>query len=142
MRIKKRWGALDVRLVPDRVERYSCVVVDVFSVAAALSRPEELFEGLAEVGIRTKLVLDAWSETQLGKARKYFELCRRYGLDCVLSETKPAEERAVELACEEKCAVLTRDYDAARRALELGCEIPILIAKRGRVYRVVEASFK
>lgn len=142
MKVRKRWGAFSVRLEPDLVERYACVVVDAFSVIAALSRPEELFEALAEAGIRAKLVLDAWSETQLAKARRYLELCRRYGLDCVLSEIRPAEEKAVELACEEKCAVLTRDYDAVRRASELRCEVPILIAKGGRVYRVVEASFR
>jgi hypothetical protein len=141
VRVRKRWGSLDVELEPDALARHSCVVVDAFSVAASLSRPEELFSGFAEAGIRAIFVLDAWHETHLGRARRYLDLCGRYGLDCRLSERKPAEELAVELACAEGCAVLTRDYDAVRRALEIRCGVPILMAKGGGVYRVVAASF-
>ncbi|MGC9117423.1 MAG: hypothetical protein ACP5I3_00360 [Thermoproteus sp.] len=140
MRVKKRWGSLRVRLVPDALERYRCLAVDVFSVAASLKDEEELFRGFAEAGLPAVLVLDAWSETQLPLARRYLELCAKYGLNCVLSEHRPAEEAAVELACRDDCAVLTRDYDALRRASELNCEVPILIVRRGRVYRAVEVK--
>ncbi|MEL9991823.1 MAG: hypothetical protein QXP98_05435 [Thermoproteus sp.] len=141
MKIKKRWGKLEVELAPDALERYNCIAVDVFSVAAALRSPEELFRGFAEAGLRALFVLDAWHEAHMPLARRYWKLCEEYRLDCLLSEDKPAEEKAVELACREGCAVLTRDFDAVRKALELNCGAPVLIARRGKVYRVVEAKF-
>ncbi|MGC9052205.1 MAG: hypothetical protein ACP5J3_14905, partial [Pyrobaculum sp.] len=61
-------------------------------------------------------VVDAWSETHMPLARRYLEACRSYGLDCRLSEQKPAEIYAAELCeaeCGAGCAVVTRDYDAA-----------------------------
>jgi hypothetical protein len=69
-------------------------------------------------------------------ARRYLDLCRRYGLDCRLSESKPAEVFAAELCeaeCGEGCAVVTRDYDAVLRAE--GCAV--VIFRGGKFWRAL-----
>lgn len=128
---KNRKGRFSLR--PASLSDYRRVYVDVFSVAAALSSPEELFASAAEAGVDAVFVIDAWSETHLPLARRYVELCRRYGLECRLSEHKPAEAYAVEL-CEEECggecAVLTRDYDAVLAARSC----VVLIFQKGRIW--------
>ena len=104
-------------LQPDSPLNYRRLYVDVFSMAASLSRPEELFRSAAEAGVNAVFVIDAWHETHMSLARRYMELCRRYGLECRLSEQKPAEVYAAELCeaeCGEGCAVVTRDYDAVK----------------------------
>ncbi|MFZ8810497.1 MAG: hypothetical protein ACO2PN_20615, partial [Pyrobaculum sp.] len=61
-----------------------------------------------------------------------------YGLDCRLSEQKPAEVYAVELCeaeCGAGCAVVTRDYDAVKAAGRCA----VLIFQRGRFWRASEA---
>lgn len=135
-KVRKRWGAVEVALRPDDLRNYPCVVVDLFSIAAAHKHKEELFRSAAEAGLNAVFVLDAWHETHIPLARRYLELCRRYMLDCRLSERRPAEEHAVELACAMKCAVATRDFDAVRRAQELSCDVPILVLSGGMWYRV------
>jgi hypothetical protein len=72
-------------------------------------------------------------------ARRYLDLCRRYGLDCRLSEAKPAEVYAVELCeaeCGEGCAVVTRDYDAVKAAERC----TVLIFRGGRFWRAEDLS--
>ena len=121
-------------LLPDSPANYRRIYVDVFSMAASLSRPEELFASAAEAGINPVFVIDAWYENHLPLARRYLDLCRRYGLDCCLSESKPAEVYAVELCdaeCGEGCAVVTRDYDAVNAAAKCA----VLIFQRGRFWR-------
>ncbi|MEM1598616.1 MAG: hypothetical protein QXP31_07695 [Pyrobaculum sp.] len=132
MRLRRK--GVEVRLVPASLEVYSCVYVDVFSVAAALGDREELFRSFSQFPGRAVFVVDAWHESQLPLARQYAELCRKWLIDCLLSERKPAEEYAVELACRDGCAVLTRDVDAVRWARELRCDVPILVFNRGRVW--------
>ncbi|MEL9990476.1 MAG: hypothetical protein QXP98_00995 [Thermoproteus sp.] len=132
--VKIKRKGVEVKLVPTSLEAYRCVYVDVFSVAAALSDPEELFRGFAETGLRALFVLDAWHESHMPLARRYWRLCEEWHIECVLSEDRPAEEYAVELACRDGCAVLTRDVDAVRRARELQCGTPILIFNRGRLW--------
>jgi len=132
-RVKNRKGRFS--LAPDTPFNYSRLYVDVFSVAASLSNPEELFKSAAEAGLEAVFVIDAWHETHMPLARRYLELCRRYGLDCRLSERKPAELYAAELCeaeCGEGCAVATRDYDAAARAEKCA----VLILRGGRFWRV------
>jgi hypothetical protein len=100
--------------------------------------PEELFASAAEAGVNAVFVVDAWHESHMQLARRYLELCRRYGLDCRLSEQKPAEIYAVELCeaeCGAGCAVVTRDYDAVLRAVRC----TVLIFQRGRFWRASEA---
>jgi hypothetical protein len=133
MRVKTRKGVFE--LVPDAWQRYRRLYVDVFSIAAALSQPEELFKSAAEAGLDAVFVVDAWSETHMPLARRFLELCRRHSVDCRLSEQKPAELYAVELCeaeCGEGCAVLTRDYDAALRAGKCA----VLLFSKGRMWRV------
>jgi hypothetical protein len=80
-------------------------------------------------------VVDAWHENHLPLARRYLDLCRRYGLECRLSEAKPAEVYAVELCeaeCGEGCAVVTRDYDAVKAAEKC----TVLIFRGGKFRRV------
>ena len=106
-------------LSPDSPANYRRLYVDVFSMAASLSRPEELFASAAEAGLDAVFLIDAWHENHLPLARRYLEMCQRYGLDCRLSEQKPAEVYAAELCdaeCGAGCAVVTRDYDAVLRA--------------------------
>ena len=132
MRVENRKGRFSLR--PDSVANYSRVYVDVFSVAASLSHEEELFRSAAEAGINAVFVIDAWHETHMGLARRYLDLCRRYGLDCRLSEHKPAEVFAAELCdaeCGEGCAVVTRDYDAVKAAERCA----VLIFRQGRFWR-------
>ena len=121
-------------LLPDSPANYRRLYVDVFSMAASLSQPEELFASAAEAGINAVFVIDAWHENHLPLARRYLELCRRHDLDCRLSESKPAEVYAVELCeaeCGEGCAVVTRDYDAVKAAAKCA----VLIFQNGRFWR-------
>jgi len=121
-------------LSPDSPANYRRLYVDVFSMAASLSQPEELFASAAEAGVNAVFVIDAWHESHMPLARRYLELCRRYGLECRLSEQKPAEVYAVELCeaeCGARCAVVTRDYDAVLRAEKC----TVLIFQQGRFWR-------
>jgi hypothetical protein len=123
-------------LKPDSPLIYHRLYVDVFSVAASLSQPEELFKSAAEAGLDAVFVIDAWHESHMPLARRYLELCRRHMLDCRLSEQKPAEVYAVELCeaeCGEGCAVVTRDYDAVIRARRCA----VLIFRGGKFWRAV-----
>ena len=120
---------------PDSPLNYRRLYVDVFSVAASLSQPEEMFKSAAEAGLDAVFVVDAWHESHMPLARRYLELCRRYGFDCRLSEQKPAEIYAVELCdaeCGARCAVVTRDYDAVKAAERCA----VLIFRGGRFWRV------
>ena len=137
MKVRSRKGRFV--LTPDSPANYRKVYVDVFSVAASLSRPEELFASAAEAGINAVFVLDAWHEAHMPLARRYLELCRRYMLDCRLSEQKPAEIYAVELCkaeCGAGCAVATRDYDAVLRAEKCA----VLIFRQGKFWRAARGS--
>jgi len=137
MQVKNRKGRFSLR--PDSIANYSRLYVDVFSIAASLSEPEELFRSAAEAGVNAVFVVDVWHESHMPLARRYLELCRRYGLDCRLSEAKPAEVYAVELCeaeCGEGCAVVTRDYDAVLRAERCA----VLIFQRGRFWRAEDLS--
>jgi len=40
---------------------------------------------------------------------RYLDLCKKWMMECVLSEFKPAEALAAELACRDRCTVLSRD---------------------------------
>jgi hypothetical protein len=136
MKVKNRKGRFDLR--PDSIVNYRRIYVDVFSIAASLSEPEELFASAAEAGVNAVFVVDAWHESHMPLARRYLELCQRYGLDCRLSEQKPAEVYAVELCeaeCGKGCAVVTRDYDAVKAAERC----TVLIFQRGRFWRASEA---
>jgi hypothetical protein len=137
MKVKNRKGRFDLR--PDSIANYSRLYVDVFSIAASLSEPEELFKSAAEAGVNAVFVVDAWHESHMSLARRYLDLCRRYGLDCLLSEQKPAEIYAVELCeaeCGAGCAVVTRDYDAVKAAERC----TVLIFQRGRFWRAEDLS--
>jgi hypothetical protein len=136
MKVKNRKGRFNLR--PDSIANYRRLYVDVFSLAASLSQPEELFASAAEAGVNAVFVVDAWHETHMSLARRYLDLCRRYGLDCRLSEQKPAEIYAAELCeaeCGAGCAVVTRDYDAVKAAVRCA----VLIFQRGRFWRASEA---
>jgi hypothetical protein len=133
MKVKNRKGVFNLK--PDSIANYRRLYVDVFSIAASLSQPEELFASAAEAGLDAVFVVDAWHESHMPLARRYLELCRRYGLDCRLSEQKPAEMYAVELCeaeCGAGCAVVTRDYDAVKAAERCA----VLIFRGGRFWRV------
>jgi hypothetical protein len=132
MQVKNRKGRFSLR--PDSIANYRRIYVDVFSLAASLSQPEELFASAAEAGVDAVFVVDAWHESHMPLVRRYLELCQRYDLDCRLSEQKPAEVYAVELCeaeCGAGCAVATRDYDAVLRAERCA----VLIFRRGRFWR-------
>jgi hypothetical protein len=134
MKVKNRKGVFNLK--PDSPLNYRRIYVDVFSIAASLSQPEELFRSAAEAGLDAVFVIDAWHESHLPLARRYLELCWRYGLDCRLSEAKPAEAYAVELCeaeCGAGCAVVTRDYDAVKAAERCA----VLIFRGGRFWRAV-----
>jgi hypothetical protein len=121
-------------LQPDSPLNYRRLYVDVFSMAASLSRPEELFASAAEAGINAVFVIDAWHESHMPLARRYMELCQKHGLDCRLSEQKPAEVYAAELCdaeCGAGCAVVTRDYDAVKAAEKCAA----LIFQKGKFWR-------
>jgi len=94
----KRKGVV-ARLRPATLEGVRCLYVDVNSVAAALSDPEELFRSMSSFPGRVVLVVDAWHESQLSLAKRSLELCRKWIMECVLSESKPAEALVAELAC-------------------------------------------
>ena len=131
MRRRSRKGVFELR--PDSPLNYRRVYVDVFSLAASLNKPEELFKSAAEAGVDAVFVVDAWHESHAPLARRYLELCRRYLLECRLSEHKPAELYAVELCeaeCGFGCAVLTRDFDAVVHADRCA----VLILRGGRFY--------
>lgn len=133
MKVKNRKGRFD--LAPDSIANYRRLYIDVFSLTASLSQPEELFASAAEAGVDAVFVIDAWHENHLPLARRYLELCWRYGLECRLSEAKPAEVYAAELCeaeCGEGCAVVTRDYDAVKAAEKC----TVLIFRGGRFWRV------
>jgi hypothetical protein len=133
MKVKNRKGHFDLK--PDSPLKYRRLYVDVFSVAASLSQPEELFASAAEAGVDAVFVIDAWHESHMPVARRYLELCHRHMLDCRLSESKPAEVYAVELCeteCGAGCAVVTRDYDAVKAAEKCA----VLILRGGRFWRV------
>jgi hypothetical protein len=137
MKVKNRKGRFDLK--PDSVVNYRRLYIDVFSLAASLSQPEELFASAAEAGVNAVFVVDAWHESHMSLARRYLDLCRRYGLDCRLSEQKPAEVYAVELCeaeCGAGCAVVTRDYDAVKAAERC----TVLIFQRGRFWRAEDLS--
>ena len=137
MKVKNRKGRFSLR--PDSIVNYRRLYIDVFSIAASLSQPEELFASAAEAGVNAVFVVDAWHESHMSLARRYLELCRRYGLDCRLSEQKPAEIYAVELCeaeCGEGCAVVTRDYDAVKTAERC----TVLIFRGGRFWRAEDLS--
>jgi hypothetical protein len=137
MKVKNRKGRFNLR--PDSIANYRRLYVDVFSIAASLAYPEELFASAAEAGLDAVFVVDAWHETHMTLARRYLDLCRRYGLDCRLSEQKPAEIYAVELCeaeCGTGCAVVTRDYDAVKAAERCA----VLIFQRGRFWRAEDLS--
>jgi len=121
-------------LLPDLLANYRRLYVDVFSMAASLSRPEELFASAAKAGVNAVFVIYAWHESHMPLARRYFDLCRSYSLDCRLSEQKPAEIYAVELCeaeCGAGCAVVTGDYDAVKAAERC----TVLIFQKGRFWR-------
>ena len=136
MKVKNRKGRFSLR--PDSITNYRRLYIDVFSIAASLTVPEELFASAAEAGLDAVFVVDAWHENHLPLARRYLELCQRYGLDCRLSESKPAEIYAAELCdaeCGEGCAVVTRDYDAVKVAKRCA----VLILRDGKFWRASEA---
>ena len=135
-RVKTKKGRFLLR--PASLADYRRLYVDVFSIAASLSYPEELFRSAAEAGVDAVFVIDAWHETHNPLARRYLEYCRRYGLDCRLSENKPAEQYAVELCeaeCASGCAVVTRDYDAVLHAGRCA----VLLFQGGRFWLVSKA---
>ncbi len=137
MKVKNRKGRFVLR--PDSIANYRRLYVDVFSVAASLSQPEELFASAAEAGLDAVFVVDAWHESHMPLARRYLELCQRYGLDYRLSEQKPAEVYAVELCeteCGAGCAVVTRDYDAVKAAERCA----VVIFRGGRFWRAKDLS--
>jgi len=83
---------------------------------------------------RVVLVVDAWHETHLPLARRYLELCKKWMVDYILSESKPAEAYAAELACRDRCAVLSRDVDAVKAVGN--CGVPVFLFLRGRLWLV------
>jgi len=129
----KRKGVA-VRLRQATLEGVRCLYVDVNSIAAALSDVEELFRSMANFPGRAVLVVDAWHESHLPLARRYLELCRKWMVECVLSESKPAEAYAAELACRDGCAVLSRDVDVVKAVGN--CGVPVFLFLRGRVWLV------
>ena len=49
-------------MTPDSITNYRRLYVDVFSLAASLAVPEELFASAAEAGVNAVFVVDAWHE--------------------------------------------------------------------------------
>jgi len=137
--ILRRKG-VSVALASASLEGVSCLYVDVNSVAAALGDPEELFRSMASFPGRAVLVVDAWHESHLLLARRYLDLCKKWVVECVLSESKPAEALAAELACRDQCAVLSRDVDVVKAVG--GCGVPVFLFLRGRVWRVVSFELR
>jgi len=129
----KRKGVA-VRLRPATLEGVQCLYVDVNSVAAALKDAEELFRSMANFPGHVVLVVDAWHESHLPLARRYLELCRKWMVECLLSESKPAEAYAAELACRDGCAVLSRDVDVVKAVGS--CGVPVFLFLRGHLWLV------
>jgi len=136
MKIRRKGVA--ARLRPASLEGVRCIYVDVNSVAAALKDQEELFRSMANFPGRVVLVIDAWHETHLPLARRYLELCRKWAVECLLSESKPAEALAAELACRDGCAVLSRDVDVVK-AVD-NCGVPVFLFLRGRFWLAEAAT--
>jgi len=132
VQIKRKGVAAKLR--PASLEDVKCLYVDVNSVAAALSDAEELFRSMADFPGRVVLIVDAWHESHLPLARRYLDLCRKWMVECILSESKPAEAYAAELACRDGCAVLSRDVDAVKAVGN--CGVPVFLFLRGRVWLV------
>jgi len=137
VRVKRK--GVDAELAPASLDGVRCLYVDANSVAAALSDPEELFRSMANFPGKVTLVIDAWSETHMPLARRYLEYCRKWMVECVLSESKPAEAYAAELACRDGCAVLSRDVDVVKVAGN--CGVPIYMFLRGRTHLVRNFRF-
>jgi hypothetical protein len=76
MKVKNRKGVFNLK--PDSIANYRRLYVDVFSIAASLSQPEELFASAAEAGLDAVFVVDAWHESHMPLARRYLELCQRH----------------------------------------------------------------
>jgi len=133
----KRKGVV-AKLRPVSLEGVQCLYVDVNSVAAALKDLEGLFRSMANFPGRAVLVVDAWHESHLPLARRYLELCRKWMIECILSESKPAEALAAELACRDGCAVLSRDVDVVKAAGN--CGVPVFLFLRGRLWLVDTAT--
>jgi len=127
----KRKGVA-ARLRPATLEGVPCLYVDINSVAAALRDVEELFRSMASFPGRVVLVIDAWHESHLPLARRYLELCRKWIVECILSESKPAEALATALACRDRCAVLSRDVDVVKAVGN--CGVPVFLFLRGRLW--------
>jgi len=132
--IEVKGKGVAVRLRPATLEGVQCLYVDVNSVAAALKDVEELFRSMASFPGRAVLIVDAWHESHLPLARRYLELCRKWMVECLLSESKPAEALAAGLACRDGCAVLSRDVDVVKAVG--GCGVPIFLFLRGRLWLV------
>jgi len=130
VRVKRK--GVEVELAPASLDGVRCLYIDANSVAAALGDPEELFRSMASFPGRAVLVIDAWSETHMPLARRYLELCRKWMVECLLSESKPAEAYAAELACRDGCAVLSRDVDVVKAAGS--CGIPIFLFLKGQLW--------
>jgi len=135
VRVKRK--GVEVELAPASLDGVRCLYVDANSVAAALGDPEELFRSMASFPGRAVLVIDAWNETHMPLARRYLEYCRKWMAECVLSESKPAETYAAELACRDRCAVLSRDVDAVKAVG--GCGVSVFLFLRGRLWLVKSA---
>lgn len=52
-------------LRPASLADFQRLYVDVFSIAASLAYPEELFKSAAEAGIDAVFVIDAWHESHI-----------------------------------------------------------------------------
>jgi len=132
--VKVKRKGVAARLRPASLEGVQCLYVDVNSVAAALKDLEELFRSMANFPGRVVLVVDAWHESHLPLARRYLELCRKWAVDCILSESKPAEALAAELACRDGCAVLSRDVDVVKAVGN--CGVSVFLFLRGCLWLV------
>jgi len=71
-------------------------------------------------------------------ARRYLELCRKWMVERILSEFKPAEALAAELACRDGCAVLSRDVGVVKAVGN--CGVPVFLFLRGRLWLVEAAT--
>jgi len=71
-------------------------------------------------------------------AKRYLDLCRKWMVDCVISDSKPAEALAAELVCRDGCAVLSRDVDVVKAVG--GCGVLVFLFLRGRLWLVEAAT--
>jgi len=55
-------------------------------------------------------------------------------VEYLLSESKPAETYAAELACRDQCAVLSRDVDVVKAVGN--CGVSVFLFLRGRLWLV------